>query len=120
MNKVFCPSVLCLCLGFAVTAGAQNPNQPPRNPQQQQQQQSSSQQVTLTGCLVKGGGAGDYVVTEQTSNEKFSFSGNAQLDKYVNQTVKLTGSVMTRESGEKVFQPDTIATVAPTCEGAPK
>jgi hypothetical protein len=121
MNKLFFPTVLCLCVGLAASACAQDPQQPPpRTPQQQQQPQSPAQKVTVTGCLAKGSDGSQYVVTDQKSNEKLSFSGSPQLDKYLNQTVKLTGSVMTRDSGEKIFQPESIATVAPSCDSSSK
>jgi hypothetical protein len=74
-----------------------------------------AQKVTLTGCLAKDGNAGQYSITDQQSHEKVSFPGPAQLDRFVDQVVKLTGSVMVRDNGDKIFRPESIASVAPSC-----
>lgn len=68
----------------------------------------------MTGCLTKGSGATEYVITDDKSGEKVPFNGPAQLDKYVNQTVKLTGT-MASQGADKVFRPQTINQVSPSC-----
>jgi hypothetical protein len=64
---------------------------------------------------VKGTAASQYMVTDQKTGEKVPFAGPAQLDKYVNQTVKLTGTIVA-QGQEKVFRPEAINQVAATCE----
>ena len=77
--------------------------------------QSDPQKVTLTGCLAKGTDAGSYSITDQDSHEKVTFPGPAQLDRFVDQKVKLMGSMMVRDNGEKIFRPESVASVAPSC-----
>ena len=100
-----------LVLGSA--AYAQEPGAPPS----QQRQQSDAQKVSVTGCLTKSGGG--YAVTDQKTGQQVPFNGPAQLDKYVNQTVRLTGTVET-QGGEKVFKPTGITSVSPSCQAAEK
>ena len=59
----------------------------------------------------------DPIVVWQSNSdsEKYSFPGPAQLDAYLNQTVKLTGSMQSGTNGEKVFRPESIAPVSSTC-----
>lgn len=71
--------------------------------------------MTVTGCLAKGGQANQYQITDSSSHEKYSFPGPAQLDAYLNQTVKLTGSMQSGTNGEKVFRPESIAPVSSSC-----
>jgi len=101
-----------LALGGA--AYAQEPGAPPS----QQKEQSDAQKVSVTGCLTKGQGGG-YTVTDQKSGQQVPFNGPAQLDKYVSQTVRLTGTVET-QGGEKVFKPTGITSVSPSCQAAEK
>lgn len=91
-------------------AYGQDPQQtpPPQKP-------SDGPKVTVTGCLMKGAAPSEYTVSDQKTGEKIPFSGPVQLDKYVNQTVKLTGT-MAGQGQEKVFKPESINQVAATCE----
>ena len=73
--------------------------------------------MSITGCLTKGTTDGNYVITDQTSGENVPFNGPSQLGQYVNQTVKLTGSV-TGEGAGKVFRPEAISQVSPSCAKA--
>ena len=96
-------------------AYAQDPNQSSQPQQKQQQQpQSDPQKTSFTGCLTKGSTTGSYILTEQTSGQKVSFNGPEQLDRFVNQTVKLTGTV-SGDGADKQFNPETIAQVSPSC-----
>jgi hypothetical protein len=102
-----------LILGAA--AYAQEPGAPPS----QQKEQNDAQKVSVTGCLAKGQGGSGYTVTDQKSGQQVAFNGPAQLDKYVNQTVRLTGTVES-QGGEKVFKPTAITSVSPSCEAGGK
>jgi len=103
----------CLILGPAVYA--QDQGQTP--PSQRKQAPDDAQKTTITGCLTKGSGDGVYIVADQTSGEKVQFNGPAQIDRYVNQTVKLTGT-MSGGGADKTFSPETIAQVSPSCSKA--
>jgi hypothetical protein len=106
-------------IGLGLTAFAQNPNQ--RTPPPSQQQQPTEQNdpaagapMTVTGCLVKGASAAEYSITDKQSGEKLSFSAPDTLQRYVNQTVQLNGTVMNK-GGEKAFRPETVKSVSSTC-----
>ena len=110
--RLLSSAVLLAFLALGSIAYAQDPSQttPPPQPKQ-----SDTPKVTVTGCLTKGAGATDYLITDQKSGEKVPFTGPAQLDKYVNQTVKLTGTVGA-QGGDKAFKPESINQISPTCE----
>jgi hypothetical protein len=98
--------VACLALGGIAYAQEGTPPTP--------KQQSDTPKVTVTGCLAKAETANTYVITDQKSSEKLSFNGPPQLDKYVNQTVTLTGT-LAMQGSEKVFKPEAINPVSTTC-----
>jgi hypothetical protein len=79
------------------------------------QKSGDAQKVSVTGCLTKGNTATDFVIADSKTGVKVPFAGPAQLEKYVNQTVMLTGS-MAGEGQEKVFKPESISPVAATCD----
>jgi hypothetical protein len=108
--KLF-PSMLLLTgLALGSVAYGQDPSQaaPPQGP-------SDAGKMTVTGCLTKGATAGQYTITDQKTGEKTPIAGPDQLDKYLNQTVKLTGTIAS-QGQEKVFKPDSISQVSATCE----
>ena len=118
--KLYLPLVFSVVLGFGVTLQAQQP--PPNTPAPQQKGQGQAdrdpapaQKVSITGCLAKASQDGQYTLTDAQSQQKVTFPAPPQLEKYVNQKVTLTGSMMTRDNGEKVFQPESVATVATSC-----
>ena len=113
MREMIVSAVLAVALGSAISAYAQGQGQAP-----QQGQQSEGQPVTVTGCLSKGAGENEFVITDQKSGDKLSFTASARIEKYVNQTVKLTGK-MINQGGQKMFRPEGLDPVAATCE-APK
>ena len=102
-----------LALGAAAYAQDQKQSAPP----QEKQQPSDGGKTSYTGCLTKGASDGNYVITDQTSGEKVPFAGPSQLDRFVNQTVKLTGTV-SGQGAEKVFNPESVAQVAASCSKA--
>ena len=99
-------------LTMGTAAYAQDQSQPA--PPQQKQQQADAPKVSITGCLTKGTSDGAYLIADQTSGEKVPFTGPSQLDRFVNQTVKLTGT-MSGEGTGKTFRPEAIAQVSPSC-----
>jgi len=105
--KLFPSLALFTCLALGSLAYGQDPPQsaPP-------QKSNDASKVTVTGCLTKGTSANEYVITDQKSGEKVPFAGPAQLEKYVNQTVKLTGTM----AAQGQFKPESINQVAATCE----
>ena len=125
MRKPFLPALLSVFLGLGLAAFAQRqpgqappPQQPNPSPTQQERDRDApgaSPRVSLTGCLAKAGAASQYTITDKDSKEKVTVPGPAQLDAYVNQTVKLMGSMETKETGEKVFRPESISPVSPSC-----
>ena len=105
--KLFRSVVLLTGLALGSVAYGQDPT-PPQKP-------SDDQKVSVTGCLMKGTEAAQYMVTDQKTGEKVPFSGPSQLDKYLNQTVKLTGTIIA-QGQDKVFKPESINQVSATCE----
>src|SRR4051794_14522576 len=110
--RLLSSAVFLALLAVGSIAYAQDPGQttPPSQPKQ-----SDAPKVSVTGCLTKGGGTGEYLITEQKSGEKVPFNGPVQLDKFVNQTVKLTGTIAA-QGGDKAFKPESINQISPTCE----
>jgi hypothetical protein len=110
-----------LVMGMGMAAYAQQPGTNPqrRGPTPSDPAQpgdaQNAQKMTLTGCLAKGSQANQYEITDNSSREKYRFPGPVQLDAYVNQTVKLTGSMQSGTNGEKVFRPESISPVSSTC-----
>ncbi|HWB98799.1 MAG TPA: hypothetical protein VG672_18950 [Bryobacteraceae bacterium] len=104
-------AVLLAGAGLAQNAGQERPSSPPPS------QQRSDSPKSVTGCLTKAGGANQYAVADSKSGEKVTFTGPETLDKYVKQTVKINGRIVTTQNGEKAFQPESLQQVAATCEG---
>jgi hypothetical protein len=101
----------CLTLG-SLAYGQDQPKgaQPPAN------KSADDQKVSVTGCLMKGAGAGaEFVISDPKTGTKVPVAGPAQLEKYVNQTVTLTGTISS-QGQDKVLKPESINQVAATCE----
>ena len=92
-----------LSLGTAAYAQDRPSSQPKQAP-------NDAAKTSITGCLTKGSNDGTYLLADQDSGQKVQFNGPAQLDRYVNQTVRLTGTM----SGNS-FAPETIAQVSASC-----
>jgi hypothetical protein len=109
--KLLSSVVLVGGLVMGSLAYAQDPSQttPPR------EKPGDASKVSITGCLTKGAVASEYLITDQKSGEKLPFNTPAPIDKYVNQTVKLTGTIAS-QGQEKVFRPESINQVAATCD----
>jgi hypothetical protein len=118
MNRLFLPLTFSVLIGLGSVAMAQNPN--PRTPRSQQPSQEQAdpagdgQAVTVIGCLSKGTTPDQFVITESKSGQKLTFGAPNQLEKYLNQTVQLTGT-MSNKGGERAFQPETVKPVSPSC-----
>lgn len=114
--KLYTSATLMVYLVLGGTLYSQNQSDGTTAPAQRSaQEESRAPQVTVTGCLTKGTGANEYVVLDQKSNEKVPFTGPAQLDSYVNQTVKMTGT-MAGSGAQPVFKPVSVNRVAPDCQ----
>ena len=75
----------------------------------------SPQEITLTGCLNKGPGPAQYVLTDQSTGNKTPVTGTSDLEQHAsNHTVKLTGS-NTMENGRAVFTATKVEHVSATC-----
>jgi hypothetical protein len=116
-NSFFLTITFSVVAGLGSTALAQNPGQrtPPAQPPSAEQQGDQGESVTLVGCLAKGDTEDQYVITENKSGRKLAFGGPNQLQKYLNQTVQLTGTLM-NNNGEKSFHPESLKPVSPSCE----
>ncbi len=99
-------------LGSDICARAQEQGAPPQSTPQAQQ--PDAQPASITGCLTKGANTNEYVIADQRSGERTSFRASSTLDKYVNQTITLTGKMIVMD-GSKVFRPETATPVANSC-----
>lgn len=106
--KLFPSMLLVAGLAVGCIAYGQSPSQPTAP-------QSDSGKMTVTGCLTKGASAGQYTMTDQKTGEKTSIAGPDELDKYVNKTVQLIGTLST-QGQEKVFKPESVSQVSASCE----
>jgi hypothetical protein len=117
MKKLNRFATLSVFLGMGIAAFGQTPNQrtPPSQQQAEPNEQAGGQPMTIIGCLMKGDTPAQYAITDNKSGEKISFAAPDQLQKFLNQTVQLTGSVMNR-GGQRSFQPQSVKAVSPSCE----
>ena len=116
MKKSFFSAIFSVLLGVGVVAFAQQPQRPaPPQQERDREQQGQAQKITVTGCLAKATQANQYMITDKDSHDKYTFPGPAQLDTYVNQTVKLVGNMETSNTGEKMFRPESLSPVSPSC-----
>ena len=119
MKKLSRAATFMVFVGLGIVAFAQNPR--PATPPSQQTDpsdppaQAGGQPMTVTGCLMKGTSPSEYAITDNKSGEKLSFAAPDQLQKYLNQTVQLTGTVMNR-GGAKAFRPESVKAISPSCE----
>lgn len=73
------------------------------------------QETTLTGCLNKGSGPAQYVLTDQSTGNKTPVTGTSDLEQHAaNHTVKLTGT-NTTENGRSVFTATKVEHISATC-----
>jgi uncharacterized protein YdeI (BOF family) len=127
MKKKLFIAALYASLGAVSGMYAQNPGPPPEQSQPpssqaqgnpSQAQPGEAQPATVVGCLTKGSGDHEYVITDKTG-EKVNFSASEKIEAYLNQTVQLAGQ-QTSRGGEKAFVPQTVKQVSASCENAPK
>jgi len=112
-------ALTCTIASLLLSVGTLGYAQQPPPQQEQRPRDEGGTPVTLKGCLTKGSQAQEYVVADEKSGEKLAFAGSAKLDSYVNQTVELSGKVVDR-GGEKTFQPQSIKSVASSCNATQK
>ena len=79
-----------------------------------QEPNKSKQETTVSGCLNKGAGDAQYVLTDQTTGNKTPVTGTSDLAQHTTHTVKLTGS-STIEKGQSVFTATKVEHVSATC-----
>ncbi len=119
MKKLPASAMFTVFLGLGIAAFAQNPNQrtpPSQQPDQNEQnEQADGKSMTLTGCLMKGEKPDEYAITDNKSGEKISFAAPDQLQRYINQTVQIAGTIVTR-GGAKEFRPQSVKAISPSCE----
>jgi hypothetical protein len=82
--------------------------------QQPEAQQPDAQPASITGCLTKGTNDNEYMIADQKSGEKTSFRASSTLDKYVNQTITLTGKMIVM-NGSRIFRRETATPVSNSC-----
>jgi hypothetical protein len=107
--KLFSSTLLLAGLSLASIAYGQDPQTAPA------QSPSDTPKTSVTGCLTKGAAAGQYTITDQKTGDKTPIAGPEQLEKFLNQTVTLTGT-MASQGQDKVFKPEAISPVSTTCE----
>jgi hypothetical protein len=96
--------------GFSLTSFAQEPEQ---QPQQKRERQKDTQTTTLTGCLSKGDTAEQHVLTDsQGMKTAVKASYGVGLEKHVNHTVKLTGTL---NSDDKTLTVTKVEHISPSC-----
>jgi hypothetical protein len=110
--KLLSSALFAAVLTMGTAAYAQDQGKTPSS--QEKRAPSDAPKKSVTGCLTKGSSDGTYVVADQDSGKKVQFSAPAQLDQYVNQTVRLTGTV-SGDGENQVFTPERISQVSPSC-----
>jgi hypothetical protein len=86
-----------------------------QEPSKESSTTKSQQETTLTGCLNRGAGQAQYVLTDQTTGNKTPVTGTSDLAQHAtNHTVKLTGST-TIDNGRAVFTATKVEHIAATC-----
>jgi hypothetical protein len=64
---------------------------------------------------MKGEKPEEFAITDNKSGEKVSFAAPEQLQRYVNQTVQLVGTVIDR-GGARALLPESVKAISPSCE----
>jgi hypothetical protein len=102
--------VFVVSTGSTLMSFAQEPEQ---QPQQKRERQKGAQTTTLTGCLTKGATAEQYVLTDDGGMKTpVTASAAVGLEKHVNHTVKLTGTL---NSADKTFTATKVEHIAASC-----
>ena len=75
----------------------------------------TQRETTVTGCLNKGSGPAQYVLTDQNTGNKTPVTGTTDLEQHAaNHTVKLTGNT-TIENGRAMFTATKVEHISATC-----
>ena len=78
--------------------------------------QASTTADTMTGCLVRSGTPGFYLLQEEKTGFSTAVAGSDDLEKYsAGSKVRLTGRLI-REEGRDVFRVTSVEQLAPICE----
>lgn len=87
----------------------------PQQPGKESTTAKSQQKTTLTGCLNKGAGPAQYVLTDQSTGNKTPVTGTSDLEQHaMKHTFKLTGSTRT-DNGRAVFTATKAEHISTTC-----
>ena len=82
--------------------------------------QASTTADTMTGCLVRSGTPGFYLLQEEKTGFSTAVAGSDDLERNSSGSkVKLTGRLV-REEGRDVFRVTNVEQLSPTCEIAPQ
>jgi hypothetical protein len=124
MTRTLIPTIasfLLLSTGAVGYAQESPPQQQPSPHQQlrpQDQQDPSADQgkpVTLKGCLTKGELEKQYIVADEASGKRISFTGwSTNLAGYVNQTVEVKGQIV-EQGATRAFEAESVKSVASSC-----
>jgi hypothetical protein len=115
MKKLSRTAIITAFIAAGTLSTAQVPG-PPQEPPAQPSGPNGTP-LTLTGCLVRSLSSNEYEIADTWSGEKYSFGAPGDLHRYFNQTVQLTGIVVVK-GWKKSFRPESVASVAPSCEPA--
>jgi hypothetical protein len=78
--------------------------------------QASTTDNTMTGCLIRSGSPGFYLLREDSSGLTTTVAGSGDLERYASGSrVKLTGTLV-REEGRDVFRVTLVEQLSPTCD----
>lgn len=90
-----------------------------QEPAKESSNTKSQQETTLTGCLNKGPGQAQYVLTDQNTGNKIPVTGTSDLEQHsANHTVKLSGAQRI-ENGRPVFTATKVEHISATCAAPP-
>jgi len=78
--------------------------------------QEGTTAATMTGCLIRSGSPGFYLLREDGTGLTTTVAGSGDLERYASGSrVKLTGR-LAREEGRDVFRVTNVEQLSPTCE----
>jgi hypothetical protein len=83
---------------------------------QEPESNNLQKETSMTGCLNKGGGSGEYTLTDDKTGQKTTVMGTSELEKHAsNHKVTLTGRTTTDAKGNQVFEVTKIKHVSASC-----
>lgn len=113
-------SLLLLSTGALVYAQEPPPQQQlspeiQLRPQDQQDPSGAERKpVIFKGCLTKGELEKQYIVADEASGKRISFTGSTKLAGYVHRTVEVKGQIV-EQGATKAFEAESVKSVASSC-----